>query len=46
MVLNLDGDGRCDNPGHSAKYGTYTLMGEDIGNVATFQVVQVTKGPF
>lgn len=45
MVLNLDGDGRCDNPGHSAKYGTYTLMDEDIGNVVTFQVVQVTKGP-
>ena len=45
VVLNLDGDGRCDNPGHSAKYGTYTLMGEDIGNVVTFQVVQVTKGP-
>ena len=46
VVLNLDGDGRCDNPGHSAKYGTYTLMDEDIGNVVTFQVVQVTKGPF
>lgn len=46
MVLNLDGDGRCDNPDHSAKYGTYTLMDENIGNVVTFQVVQVSKGPF
>lgn len=46
MVLNLDGDSRCDSPGHSAKYGTYTLIDEDIGNVVAFQVVQVTKGPF
>lgn len=43
MVLNLDGDGCCDNPGHSAKYGTYTLMDENIGNVVTFKVVQVTE---
>ena len=25
-VVNLDGDGRCDIPGHCAKYGTYTFM--------------------
>ena len=24
---------------------TYTLMDEDIGNMVTFQVVKVTKGP-
>lgn len=24
--LILAGDGRCDSPGFSAKYGTYTLM--------------------
>ena len=29
-VVNLDGDGRCDSPGHSSKYGTHNLMDEDI----------------
>ena len=24
--LHLSGDGRCDSPGYSAKYATYTLM--------------------
>ena len=24
--LDLGGDGRCDSPGHCAKYGKYTLM--------------------
>ncbi len=24
--LSLGGDGRSDSPGHSAKYGAYTLM--------------------
>ncbi|XP_078352898.1 uncharacterized protein LOC144637699 [Oculina patagonica] len=42
-VVNLDGDGRCDSPGHSAKYGTYTLMEEDTGNVVAFNVVQVSE---
>ena len=42
-VVNLDGDGRCDSPGHCAKYGTYTLMDEDTGNVVAFNVVQVSE---
>ena len=42
-VVNLSGDGRCDSPGHSAKYGTYTLMDEDTGNVIAFNVVQVSE---
>ena len=42
-AVNLDGDGRCDSPGHSAKFGTYTLMDDDTGNVVAFNVVQVSE---
>ena len=40
--INLIGDGRCDSPGHSAKYCTYTMM-TDEGRVVAFNVVQVTE---
>ncbi|XP_068759638.1 uncharacterized protein [Montipora capricornis] len=39
-VVNLEGDGRCDSPGHCARYGTYKLIDEDTGNVVAFSVVQ------
>ena len=42
-AVNLNGDGRCDSPGHNAKYGTYTLMDDDTGKVVAFSVVQVTE---
>ena len=42
-VVNLDGDARCDSPGHSAKYGTYTLMDDDTGDVVAFSVIQVSE---
>ena len=42
-VVNLDSDGRCDSPGHCAKYGTYTLMDDDTGDVVAFNVVQVSE---
>ncbi|KXJ10092.1 hypothetical protein AC249_AIPGENE18641 [Exaiptasia diaphana] len=35
--LMLAGDGRCDSPGHSAKYGTYTFLDTD----SDIEVVQV-----
>ena len=35
-VVKLNGDGRCDSPGHNAKYGTYTLMESDSAKVAEF----------
>ncbi|XP_046862463.1 LOW QUALITY PROTEIN: THAP domain-containing protein 5-like, partial [Xenia sp. Carnegie-2017] len=40
--LNVNGDGRCDSPGHNAKYGTYTMMA-DSGKIVTFNVVQSTE---
>lgn len=33
------GDGRCDSPGHCAKYGTYTLMEVKFGFVVDFCVL-------
>ena len=42
-VVNLNGDGRCDSPGHCAKCGTYTLMDHDTGDVVAFNIVQVSE---
>lgn len=39
--LVIGGDGRCDSPGFSAKYGTYTLMDLDINKVLDIKLVQV-----
>lgn len=41
--LDICGDGRCDSPGHCAKYGTYTVMDESTDKVLDFKVVQVTE---
>ena len=32
-VIVLVGDGRCDSPGHSAKYCTYTFIETETGQV-------------
>ena len=40
-VLTLGGDARCDSPGFSAKFGSYTLMDLELGKVVDFQLVQV-----
>ena len=40
--VNLIGDGRCDSPGHNAKYCIYTMM-TDEGKVAAITVVRVTE---
>ena len=45
ISVDVCGDGRCDSPGHSAKYGTYTLMNEKTNLIIEFSVVQVTEEP-
>ncbi len=40
-VLTLGGDGRCDTPGHCAKYGSYTIMDLDTNKIVDTQLVQV-----
>lgn len=40
--VNLIGGGRCNSPGHSAKYCTYIMM-TDEGKMAAFNFVQVTE---
>ena len=37
------GDGRCDSPGYSAKYGTYTFMEETTSLIIDSQLVDVTE---
>ena len=39
--LVLAGDGRADNPGHSAKYGSYTFVELTCSKVVDFQLIQV-----
>ena len=41
-AINLNGDGRCDSPGRTANFGTYT-MDNDSGKVVVFSVVQVSE---
>ena len=38
--LTLGGDGRCDSPGHSAKYGSYSVLDLDINKVIEMELVQ------
>ena len=42
--LIVGGDGRCDSPGHSAKYGTYSLMDAEKNKILDSQLVQVCTG--
>ena len=41
--LWLSGDGRCDSPGHNAKYGTYTMIDQQTDEIVDFQIVQCTE---
>ena len=39
----LSGDGRCDSPGHNAKYLTYSFLDQSTGKIATLSLTQVTE---
>jgi len=39
----LCGDGRCDSPGHNAKYMTYSLLDQETNNIISMSVTQVTE---
>ena len=41
--VDICGDWRRDSPGHSAKYGTDTLMEEQISLIIEFSVVKMTE---
>ena len=39
----LSGDGRCDNPGHNAKYLTYSFMDKNTNKIVAFSLTQVSE---
>ena len=39
----ISGDGRCDSPGHNAKYLTYSLFEQDLKKVVAMSLTQVTE---
>ena len=39
--LTIGGDGRCDSPGHTAKYGSYTFLELQTNKVLHIELVQV-----
>ena len=39
----FSGDGRCDSPGHNAKYLTYSLADQGTGKIVTMSLTQVTE---
>ena len=39
--VRVNGDGRFDTPGHSATYGTYTMMDADTSKILVSQLVKV-----
>ena len=40
-ALNVTGDGRCDSPGFSAKYGTYSIMDLQSNKIIDFTLTNV-----
>ena len=42
-ALSIGGDGRADSPGHSAKYGSYSLIDFDTDKIIHMELVQVKE---
>ncbi|KAK3740411.1 hypothetical protein QZH41_009472 [Actinostola sp. cb2023] len=40
----ISGDGRCDSPGFSAKYGTYTMIDQETDKIVDFKLIQPQPG--
>lgn len=43
---SLASDGRCDSPGHSAKYMTYSFYSDSLNKIIHFEQVQVKEVSF
>ena len=43
VTNHFSGDGRCDSPDYSPKYGTYSLMNTETNMIVDFQVVHVSQ---
>ena len=41
--LDVSGDGRCDSPGFTAKYGAYTVMNTENDKILDFSLTQVSQ---
>ena len=39
----FSGDGRCDSPGHNAKYLTYSFADQNTGKIVIMSLTQVTE---
>lgn len=39
----ISGDGRCDTPGHNAKYLTYSMLDQKSNRIVTMSMRQVTE---
>ena len=43
VTNHFSGDGRCDSPGYSAKYITYSLINTERNMIVGFQVIHVSQ---
>ena len=41
--VKFSGDGQCDSPGHSAKYGIYSIMNQATNEIAAFRVTHCVE---